>query len=359
MKKKIIMLMAGVMLLSAVTACGKGKSEDSEVAASKEGEVKLCDYSNLVAEKNIYPVTETDIQNYIEDLLSEYVDYKKVDRSAAEDDYVDMELVGKSGNEVVYDFKGDEKYESYKIGDEELGAEFDDALKGKLAGDEFKVSVSYDSDFWDGGVAGKNVDFEVKVISVNEEILPELTDKFVKKDLGYKSVEDMNTQIAAQLEAENAQNSEDELRANLLQMVVDDSKISNYSQSDYEDCLADIEAYYEELAGFYGAESLDDFYEMSGMSRKDLEADALNQLYTVLVVEAIVSAESLEISEEEYDKGVEALVESYEAESKEALIEEYGEENIRFELLREKVCDFLEQHATITEVEAIQDEEEE
>ena len=72
--------------------------------------------------------------------------------------------------------------------------------------------------------------------------------------------------------------------------------------------------------------------------------EALGQEMTLL---AIAEAEGMEISDEEYQEGLEKYAETQGMDDPAKLEEAYGENYIRNSLLQEKVLEFLYENATI------------
>ena len=65
------------------------------------------------------------------------------------------------------------------VGNEEIAAEFDDALLGLHAGDETDVDVTYPADSENTELAGKTVSYHISFKGVYQD--PEFTDEFVKE----------------------------------------------------------------------------------------------------------------------------------------------------------------------------------
>lgn len=80
MKKKLLLLLLTLTMFT-MTACGSSNnatdSDGSSVSDESYGTVALCDYKNLAANKNIYEVTEDDINERIENLSYDYVEYNE------------------------------------------------------------------------------------------------------------------------------------------------------------------------------------------------------------------------------------------------------------------------------------------
>ena len=66
-----------------------------------------------------------------------------------------------------------------------------------------------------------------------------------------------------------------------------------------------------------------------------------------LLLKAVAESENMEISDEEYEAGIEKYVKSTGAESKETLLSQYTEAEIRRSLIMDKALDFLKENTTV------------
>lgn len=289
---------------------------------TKTGDVTLCDYKNLSAEKKIYEISEADIEEGIESLLYDYIEYKEVSRASKTGDIVNLSLIATQGEETWLEYGEDEGYEVY-LGDEEFGAEFDEKLIGVSVGDTRSFSISYEEDSDITDFAGYTISYQVKVLAVIEEIMPELTEDFVTETLGFESEEAMRDWVRQDLADTYEDSSIYDVKEDLITQVVDNSKFGDYSEELYKEARASLDAEYADTAEMFGFESLDAFYEECGMTEDDIEEEVLALMHRTIAIHAICEQENLTQKEEEYE---------------------------------DKALDFLLEHATITEVPATAEE---
>ena len=123
MSYRLLPLFGAVLLMA---GCGSDSGDYSKY-------VTLGDYQNLKVTKTVEKVTAERVDEYEKEQLEEYVEYETVDGPVKEGQLVDVSLLAKSGDEVVYDFS-DDGYEMV-IGDGEFGEQVDEALIGSVAAD--------------------------------------------------------------------------------------------------------------------------------------------------------------------------------------------------------------------------------
>lgn len=363
MKQKLLWLLLAALPLS-LTGCGNSDTDTVSVPETTEtissdadyGDVTLCDYKNLSVEKKIYEINDEDIDSEIETLLYDYVEYKDQDRPSQEGDYVSVNMTAVSDGTTILDYS-DESYD-VGLGYEEFGPAFDEKLTGVSTGDELSFSVTYEEDYEDKSLAGTTVDYNVTVLGITEETLPELTDEFITETLGYESEDDMIERITASLQSQYDSDSEYELREDLLQQVIDQSTFGSYSQELYDSCAESIEESYLSYAEMFDCETAEEVYELFGMTDEDVEKEILNQVYRLIAVNEICEIENLTLSDEEYNAGLERYAEESGFESPDGILEAYGEDSLYSWILEDKVLDLLEENATITKVAATTSAEE-
>lgn len=349
-KRRIIALLLACTTL--LTACGTKTETENEIT-TEDGKVVLCNYKNLTGEKKIYQITQTQIDAAVEELLYDYIDYKEVNRASKDGDVLDTTL------KITIDTKTlmDEKNYEILLGEDEFGEEFDENITGAKKGDKFAFSVTYadDSDVLlsdNTSLAGLTANYEIYVNSVTEETTPELTDNFIKDELGFDSKDAMYSYIQTELQEQYETESMTDLRENLLQQVVDKSKITKYNSALYDEAKSTTYDGYQETADMFGFDSCEALFEEWGITDDDLEEEILDLVYRTIVVQALCKENNIKLTDEDFTAGVEAYKEDFDYESINDLINDYGEDTLRIWINEDKVIDILYENATITEVEA-------
>lgn len=352
MKKQLATLLIAACTVT-LFGCGKSDAviindtEDLTNAVYTNDYVSLAAYTGLSAEKKVYEVTQDAVDVAISDALAEYAEYETVDRASEDADWICTDLTVSVDGELYID--EDEYY--ILLGDEEFGDEFDQKLTGVSAGDELNFSLSYDKDYEDEDLAGHTADFSITIKQIEEEILPECTDEFVKENLGYENYDEFEAAMYDSVAADYEYESDYNLKEDLLQQVIDASRILQYTQEDYDAAYAEVEAFYSSYAEVFDMD-LEEIYDIFEITEEDMKKDTLDMLSRHLVVNAIAENEKISISDEEYEAGLSYYMEENDYDSKEEFLNDYGEEALRRQLLEDAVLDLLAESAQITEVPA-------
>ena len=355
MRKKLLWVLFALTPFT-LAACGSSDGDGAAYYAEAYDAVTLCGYKNLSAEKSIYTVTDQDVQSEIETMLYDYAEYNESDGPSENGDSITADLTVEKDGETLFSYTGDDSYEIY-LGSEEFGSEFDEKLTGVSVGDELSFPVTYDADFYLADLAGGDVTYTVTVLGITKETIPELTDDFITDTLGYESKDALEKEIRADLESANEASSTYELRENLLQQVIDGSTFDSYSQNLYDSYAAGVEANYESYAEMFGCESVEEVYDLFEITEEDLEKEIITQVYRTIIVHAISDAEKLELSDKDYQEGLERYTEEIGYESTDQLLADYDEDSLREWILEDMVLDFLEKNAAITETETVPETE--
>lgn len=336
MSYRLLPLFGAVLLMA---GCGSDSGDYSKY-------VTLGDYQNLKVTKTVEKVTAERVDEYEKEQLEEYVEYETVDGPVKEGQLVDVSLLAKSGDEVVYDFS-DDGYEMV-IGDGEFGEQVDEALIGSVAADELDLEVSYDDSFEDAMLAGHTISYHIVVNSISDVTYPELTNEFVKENFGVTSVDEWRASLKEELQQSYEEEAEDTLRTDLVQAAVDACTISGYPKSLYKQKKQEVESSYQSYADMFNC-SLSEVYDMLDMDEQAREKEYIDAVNETMVLAEIRKQENLTLTDEQMQERMEAYAQENEYDSVSELLGDYDENGLKEYFLNEAAIDYLETHATITE----------
>lgn len=329
-------------LLLAVTGLLAGCGADNGDYSSY---VTLGDYKNLSAVLSVEAVSDEDLQAYEKEQLADDVTYQETKGPVKEEQLVEVSLLAKDGEEVVYDFSED-GYE-LTVGQKEFGEEVDAALVGCVIGDELDLTVTYDDDFDDGLLCGKEISYHIEVRNISDVIYPELTNEYVKENFGESSLEAWEQTLREELLSERQAEATENLRDDLVEQAVDGAQISGYPKSLYKTKREAVQQDYQSYADMFGC-SLEDIYEMLQVTEDDLKQQYLDETYRTMVLAVIRQQENIMLSDEQMQEKMEGFASENEYDSVEELLQDYSEDDLKQHFLDEETKDFLEEHANIT-----------
>ncbi|MDD5965187.1 MAG: trigger factor [Blautia sp.] len=338
-------------------------SETSSEAASEtaeteelgeEPEYKALDYVTLGQYKALevtvcsLDVTEDEIQQQFYDDCSSHDKLLQVtEGEVAEGDVVNIDYVG-SIDGVEFD-GGTDKGVDLTIGSGTFIPGFEDGLIGAAIGKEINVNVTFPENYGKTDVAGKDAVFAVTVNFVKKA--PEMTDDIVAEISDHKTVDEYRKGVEEQLKADKeAQQNSDKING-ILNQIYSASTINGYPEEVVNYRTAQMKAYYTQIAEQSDMTLADFLSNQLQMTEEQFDqqcpAVIKQSMIQELLLKAVAESENMEISDEEYEAGIEKYIKSTGAESKETLLSQYTEAEIRRSLIMDKALDFLKENTTV------------
>lgn len=311
-------------------------------------EVTLGQYKGLEAEKDAVVVDDAKVEEEINAVRRRNARMLTVeDRVAAMGDTANIDFDGYLDGER---FDGG-KAEGYDL---ELGSNsfvpgFEEQVVGMTIGEEKNLPITFPENYVED-LAGKNVIFKVKLNSLTMPELPELDDEFAKDVSEFDTLDEYKADVRANLEKSAAEQAENKFRTDILRqacdnLVVDipavmiDSKLeemvrgyaANYGMTDQS-------IPYENLKSMMG---IDD-----ETINTSLRPAAEFQVKNDMLIEAIVKAENIELTDEDVEEYLKKVSEDVNA-SPEDLKNYFGIDFITEECKKEKAGSVMYDSAVV------------
>lgn len=277
-------------------------------------EVTLGQYKGLEVEKADATVTDAEVDAEID----------RMAENAAR--IITAERPAQLGDTTVIDFKGFLDGKAFeggegadfelKLGSHSFIDGFEDQLVGMNAGEEKDIDVTFPEDYHEKSLAGKPVVFHVKVNEVKETILPEKDDEFVKDVSEFDTMEELRADVLKRM-SEQRQNGIDRAFDN----AAVEAAVANMT-AEIPDSMVDeeLERQMERMDYELRAQgaSLENYAQMMGGNmdaiKNSLRPGALSAVKTNVMLNAVVDAEKIEVSEEECEEEYGKMAESYKME---------------------------------------------
>lgn len=322
----------------------KGKPFIFTAEVAIKPEVTLGDYKGIQVEKKEVTVTDEEVMDRIEKEREQNSRMLTVDdRPIQKDDIAVIDFEGFVDGEPFEGGKAEGH--SLTIGSGSFIDNFEDQLIGKSIGDEFDVNVTFPEEYHSEELAGKPAVFKVKINEIKAKELPELDDDFAQDVSEFDTLDEYKENIKATLK----ESKEKELKTAKENEIVD--KIIENASMDIPEPM--IESQVNQMAEdfaqrmSYQGLSLDQYFQFTGMdSRKFIESlrpQALKRIQSRLVLEAIVKAEGIQVSEEELDKELTEMATMYkmEIDKLKEMIDDKEKEQIEADIAVQKAVDFV------------------
>lgn len=335
--------------------------EESEAAPLEYPEytasdyVKLGEYKGLVVVPEATDATEEEIEAEIQAYIQMYGELDVLtEGTVIEGDKVIIDYEGKRDG-VAFD-GGTAKDADLVIGSNTFIDGFEDGLIGVSVGETVDLNLTFPENYFNSDLAGAEVVFTVTVNEIQRA--PELTDELINtiSEGEYADVAAFRAYLKESIESYKTSMRDSDILSKILTMVADNSEILDYPQVMVDYGVENMLSFYKDYAQQYEMEYADFILSFMGMSEDTFYEQAVlavkQNLQQELYLKAIAEAESITITDEEYEEGCAAYAESYGYASPELLVAEYGEDMVRASVLQEKVLDFLVENAVIEEPQA-------
>mgnify|MGYP000882284533 FL=1 len=321
---------------------GKAFIFTAEVAVKPE--VTLGDYKGIEVEKKEVEVTDEEVMANIDKEREQNSRMLTVDdRPVQNNDNVIIDFEGFVDGEP---FEGG-KSEGYAltIGSKSFIDNFEDQLIGKEIGEEVEVNVTFPEEYHAKELAGKPALFKVKIHEIKVKELPELDDDFAQDVSEFDTLDEYKENVKATIK----ENKEKELKTAKENEIVD--KIIENATMDIPEPM--VEEQVRQMADDFAQRmqyqglSLEQYFQFTGMDAKkfidSLRPQALKRIQSRLVLEAIVKAENIEVTEEEFNKELEEMAKMYnmELDKIKELLGDKEEENIKTDIAVQKAVDLV------------------
>ena len=313
-----------------------------EAVVTVKPNVELGEYKNLGLEKDSVEVTDADVEERLDSLLSRQAEWQIKEGESKKGDIVVIDFKGFIGDEA---FDGGEaKGYELELGSGSFIPGFEEQLEGKTAPVDTVVNVTFPENYQVADLAGKEAKFEVTIHDVKEKVLPELTDEFVKEfsKEAASTVAEYKEKLKEEIKLEKENLAEKSYSDKVISTAVENAKVSVPEKLVEQE----VNSMFEQFTGNLSRQGLSfDLYEQfTGKGEADLKAemksDAENKIKTSFVLGEIAEVEKVEVTDADIDAEVKELATMYNM-TEEGIKQRISVEDLRGELVIQKTVDFL------------------
>ena len=289
-----------------------GKSLIVTALVAVKPEVKLGQYKGLELGLTAPVVTEEDIEAELKKEQDKNATMKDVeDRPVQEGDTVNLDYAGTVGG-VAFD-GGTAQGQDLVIGSHHFIPGFEEQMVGMILGEEKDLHVTFPEAYATKELAGKEAVFHVKVNTISEKELPELNDEFASEVSEFETLDAYKESLRAKLQEKKDKDFRQEQENAALEAAVKNAEMeipAPMVDSQAEDMVRE----FGERLQMQGMR-LEQYLQFTGMTMPQIidqyKDQAKKRIEGRLVLEAIVAAENLEVTDEDREKGYADLAERY------------------------------------------------
>ena len=327
-----------------VTQIEEGKAFIFTAEVALKPEVTLGTYKGVEVAKIDVTVADEEVEADLKQQLENNARTVAVEgRPVADGDIAVIDFEGFVDGVAFEGGKG-ENY-SLTIGSHSFIDTFEEQLIGKNAGEECDVNVTFPENYQASELAGKPALFKVTVKEIKEKQLPELNDEFASEVSEFDTLDEYKADIRAKLaekkEADAKNEKEDAVIDAIIagaQMEIPEAMVETQQRQ-----MVDDFAQRMQMQGI----SMEQYFQFTGLTYEAMLAQvkpsADRKIKSRLVLEAVVAAENIVASEEDFEEEAKRMGEMYQmdVEKVKEVLGENGKKQVMEDLAVRKAVEFV------------------
>ena len=323
-----------------------------EILPAKEGlffkatfsilpEIILPDYKKIATEvkgKEIF-VEGKEIEDALLYLQKSRAKFIFENRPAKKGDFVEIEFQSPQIED------GLKRKDNFILGEGHFAFGFENNLEGMALGQEKDFSLKFPENYFQKNLAGKLIDFKVRMISVQKMELPEINDQFAKSLGRFENLENLKKSISQGIKIEKENHESQRIRGEILEKINKETKAEIPEvlvETEKRRMLEDLKNLVSERLKITFEEYLTKIQKTEKELLDSFSAEAGKKVKIALILREISKREKIEVSEEEMKIAINEFLKNYPVEKTKKLdldqLKSYYEEAIR----NEKALQMLE-----------------
>ena len=305
-------------------------------------EFDLPDYKNIPVNETKASVTKKEIDDALDGFVQKSAEYTPVEgRGVKDEDYVIVEIKGK-------DTQTNKLLPTEKVvvlaGHPENEQALNENLKGLKQEEQTEFVVKYDKDHPNKKLAGKEIAYTIKVLSIKEKTVPELDDEFAKGLGEFKDLNDLRAEAKKSILATKKEEIRGEMADDIIQTIADRVTF------DLPESVVEQEYYaiLQRILSSKHSRSLQK--EEAEKLQEEAKQKARKKLKNHLILTKISEKENIQVKSEDIEEEIKAIARANNmplAQAKAHIKKEGHEKEIEDRVRLKKTVDFLLKSAII------------
>lgn len=305
-------------------------------------EVELKGLENIEVEKPVVEISEADLDKMVDVLRKQQATWAESQEAAKAEDRVVIDFVGSVDGE---EFEGGKATDFVlAMGQGRMIPGFEEGIVGHKAGEQFDIDVTFPAEYHAENLKGKAAKFAITLKKVENMVLPELTEEFVKKFGNAKSVEDLRAEIKKNMQRELNNAVTARVKNQVINGLIEQNDIEVPAAAVAEE----VEVLRQQAVQRFGGKP-----EMAAQLPAELfETEAKRRVQVGLLLSTVIGSNELKVDEARVEAMIADIASAYEQPAE--VVEYYAKnrqltENIRNVVLEEQAVDAVLAKAKVTE----------
>ena len=327
-----------------VTQIEKGQPFIYTAEVAVRPEVTLGKYMGVTVTKIDTSVSDEEVDAELENQRNKNARTVTVtDRPVAEGDTAVIDFEGFVDGVAFEGGKGENH--PLEIGSHTFIDTFEDQLVGKNTGDEVEVNVTFPEQYQAKELAGKPAMFKVTIKEIKVKEYPELDDDFAQDVSEFDTLAEYKADIKKDLVAKKKEAAAAEKESKVIEEIVKNSEMDIPEKMIEAQAQQMVEEFAQNIA-MQGI-SFDQYMQFTGTTvdqlTEQVKPQAEARVQSSLVLEAIVKAEKIEATDEEFEKELEDMATRYQMEKEKVadLLSDDDKKNLRNDICLKKAAKFV------------------
>ncbi|MDO8486130.1 MAG: trigger factor [Candidatus Staskawiczbacteria bacterium] len=304
-------------------------------------EISLPDYKEIASHIKIGEITidEKEVEDTLNYLQKSRAKFTAENRPAGNKDFVEIIYQAERIND------GKEVNDKFVLGEGGFMKGFEDNIVGMSASQEKEILVKFPDDAPRKDLAGKEVSFKIKMVSVQKMELPEISDEFAKELGAFDSLVALKENLKEGITLEKKESEKQRKRVEVLEKIgekIDFEIPEKLVQAEQQRLLEDLKNNIANKFKISFEEYLASVKQTEEEIKKTFIKEAEKRIKNFLVLKEIGKKENIEISEQELDEESEKALRNYSKEQISKIDIKQFREYTKDVIFNEKVFQVLE-----------------
>jgi trigger factor len=310
--------------------------------------LSITNYEGVPVQEPPSTVEDAEVEASLKKLQEEMAEMAPVDevRPVQEGDFAEITFSGVIEGSEAPPISGEKAIA--EIGGRNTLKEFSENLTGASVDDERTFQVVYRADYPEQRLAGKTVQYKVKVDAIRRKEVPELNDELAQRLGEYKTLDELKAKIRQDLEKHKRDHAQEQMREKLLEWLEDNNEFEIPESLVERQLQIRVQRLLRDLSRQgINPQRLDVDW---GRIREDQRHQSIRDVKGSLILDYIADKEGIGVGDEEMEGEIDKIA----AETgrprekvKEVLSRDSAIERLRGQIRNKKTMDLLQSKARI------------
>ncbi|MCD7779489.1 MAG: trigger factor [Candidatus Gastranaerophilales bacterium] len=314
-------------------------------------EVNLEGYKGIEIEVEEFKKADDAIDKELQNISERYAVLNDItDRKSTNTDLVNIDFDGYVDGEEIKG--GSAKNYLLDLAHSNFIPGFAEQLVEKNTGEEFKINVKFPDEYHDEKLKGKDAEFNIKINSIKEKVLPEINDDLAKRvNSKFSTLEALKEDIQKYIDSAEKNENERRTAVKIFETLLEKTNI-NIQETMINREIQALMGEFKQRVNMQGG-NFDEMLEKEGHQKiyEQLKEEAIKRIKTSLIVGKIAQNEKMSVTTEDVQRKINNLASVYRTTTENIVNEIQKNVNmlhsINQQIITEKVTKFLVENAKI------------